>query len=95
MNAAYSIAALNIHKKSVAACLHLPHRQEARSFSTMTDDLLEMADWLREHGVTHVAMVSTSAYYKPICNLLEGYDLELLLVNPRMNRPEFAGDSKP
>ena len=76
-------AALDIHKKSVTACLRTARRQQTRLFSTMTDDLLAMADWLAEHGVTHVAMESTSAYWKPVYNLLEGYDFELLLAGPR------------
>lgn len=76
-------AALDIAKKSVVACIRLPRRRETRTFATMTEDLPELADWLQEHRVTHVAMESTGIYWKPIYNLLEGYDFELLLVNPR------------
>ena len=75
-------AALDIAKASVAVCLRLPHQQQTRTFGTMTGDLIEMGDWLLEHGVTHVAMESTSSYWKPIYNLLEGYEFELVLVNP-------------
>src|SRR5262249_11748502 len=38
----------------------------------MTDDLLALADWLAAAGCTHVAMESTSSYWRPIYNLLEG-----------------------
>ena len=48
----------------------------------MTDDLLALGDWLAGAGCTHVAMESTSVYWKPIYNLLEG-TFELLLVNAR------------
>src|SRR3712207_1471516 len=48
----------------------------------MTDDLLALGDWLAGAGCTHVAMESTSVYWKPIYNLLEG-SFELLLVNAR------------
>ncbi len=71
---------LDIHKKSVTACVLVPGRKEIRSFGTMTEDLLQLSDWLIEQGVTHVAMESTGVYWKPIWNLLEG-SFELLLVN--------------
>ncbi len=76
---------LDIHKKSVTACVLMPGgagkpRREIRTFETMTGDLLAMSDWLVERGVTHVAMESTGVYWKPVWNLLEG-NFELLLVN--------------
>ena len=46
----------------------------------MTRDLLALADWLAELGVTHVGMESTGVYWKPIWNVLEGR-FELLLIN--------------
>jgi transposase len=46
----------------------------------MTKQLLDLADWLTEAGVSHVAMESTGVYWKPIWNLLEG-QFEILLVN--------------
>jgi transposase len=76
---------LDIHKQTVVACVIVPgsgrqpHKQ-IRTFGTMTDDLLELADWLAECQVTHVAMESTGVYWKPIWNLLED-QVELLLVN--------------
>ena len=44
----------------------------------MTRDLLQLADWLQEQGVTHVAMESTGEYWKPVYNILE--DLFTLFV---------------
>jgi transposase len=55
-------------------------RQDIRTFKTMTADLLLLADWLRAGQVTHVAMESTSVYWKPIFNILEG-EFEVMLVN--------------
>ena len=46
----------------------------------MTQDLLELADWLAAVGCTHVAMESTGVYWKPLCNLLEG-QFEVLVSN--------------
>jgi transposase len=77
---------LDVHKRNVVACLIVSSeegqsRKEIRTFETLTDDLLKLADWLGEHGVTHVAMEATGVYWKPVWNLLEGSDLHLLLVN--------------
>jgi transposase len=77
---------LDVHKRTVVACLIVPGEdgqphKEIRTFETLTDDLLKLADWLSEQGVTHVAMESTGVYWKPVWNLLEGDTLTLLLVN--------------
>lgn len=78
-------AGLDVHKKSITACVlwALPKgkkKQEKRRFATVTQDLLAMADWLRESGVTQVAMESTGVYGKPGWKIWEG-QLEILLVN--------------
>jgi transposase len=78
-------AGLDVHKDTVVACVRRvegrgkPWR-ETRTFGTMTSQLLELADWLAEQRVTHVAMESTGVYWKPIWNLLEGL-FQILLVN--------------
>src|SRR5258707_15394752 len=78
-------AALDVHKKTVVAAV-LVHpstgsaREETRTFSTMTRDLLALSDWLGESGATHVAMEATGEYWKPVYNLLEG-QFELMVVN--------------
>jgi transposase len=78
---------LDVHKKTVVACLvHAgaggQHRREVRTFATMTDELLALADWLRMAGCTHVAMESTGVYWKPVYNILEDQDqFEVLVVN--------------
>jgi len=80
-------AGLDVHKCDVVACrLARDARgrssRETRTFKTMTQNLLELSDWLSEAGVTHVAMESTGEFWKPIYYLLEG-NFELLLVNAR------------
>jgi transposase len=78
-------AGLDVHKKTVVACLLVcaatgkPHK-EVRTFSTMTPDIVRMRDWLKSLDITHVAMQSTGVFWKPISNLLEGH-VELLVVN--------------
>jgi transposase len=76
---------LDVHKKNVTACrltigVDGTRQKEIRTFETMTDDLLALADWLVTAGCTHVAMESTGVYWKPIYNLLDGA-VELLVVN--------------
>lgn len=76
---------LDVHKKTVVACLIVPDvdgtpTREIRTFGTMTRDLLALSDWLAEAGCTHVAMESTGSYWKPVYNILEGA-CTLLVVN--------------
>jgi transposase len=76
---------LDVHKKTVVACLITPsapgeRHKEIRSFRTTTRELLCLADWLTEAGCSHVAMEATGVYWKPIFNLLEGL-FEVLVVN--------------
>jgi transposase len=78
-------AGLDVHKKTVVACIRGrgpdgSATSRVRTFGTMTADLLALADWLDARGVRHVAMESTGAYWKPIFNLLEGR-FEVMLVN--------------
>jgi transposase len=77
-------AGLDVHKDTVVVCVRHHDkrrvRQEVRTFSTMTRDLLALSDWLVAEGVTHAAMESTGVYWRPVYNLLEGH-CQLLLVN--------------
>jgi len=72
---------LDVHKKSVVACVMTPAGRETRTFGTFTAELLMLTDWLQATGCTHVAMESTGVYWKPIFNLLEATGLHLLVVN--------------
>src|SRR3981081_1541837 len=72
---------LDVHKKTVVACVLTPDGREVRTFGTMTRELLRLSDWLDEQRVSHVAMESTGVYWKPIYNILEDQGMELLVVN--------------
>lgn len=74
-------AGLDVHKKTVVVCVITPQVKKTRTFGTMTNDLLEMCDWLTDQGVTHVVMESTGVYWKPVYNLLEVLNIKILLVN--------------
>lgn len=76
---------LDVHKKLIVACLvwidaQGQRHKEKRFFTTMTKDILALADWLTAAGCTHIAMESTGVYWRPIWNLLEA-QFELLLAN--------------
>ena len=76
-------AGLDVHKDSVVACIRCvsePLHDEVKTFATTTSALMELNEWLRQHGVTHVAMEATGVYWKPVWHLLEG-DFELVLAN--------------
>ena len=80
-----SCAGIDIGKRSLTVCVIRSDPsgepvKETRTFRTLTRDLLALADWLDERGVTAVAMEATGSYWKPIWNLLEER-FELLLAN--------------
>lgn len=72
---------LDVHKKTVVACVISPDGQETRTFGTTTGRLQDLAAWLTEQGVSHVAMESTGVFWEPIYNVLETHLFELLVVN--------------
>ena len=77
---------LDVHRDTVSACVRIPgsggaKKQEiVQTFGTMTEELLALRDWLKAHGVTHVAMESTGVFWKPVYHVLEN-DFTVLLVN--------------
>ena len=84
----HRVAGLDIHKKTITACVRITNergrsKESIHTFGTMTEDLLQLHDWMAEQGVTHVAMESTGVYWKPIWNILDNGTFELLLVNPK------------
>jgi transposase len=87
MQVCYTVCCgLDVHKKTVVACLRAPgqiglRRSEVRTFATTTRALMQLADWLVANGCTHVAMESTGIYWRPVYQILEERQLSLLLVN--------------
>jgi len=72
---------IDVHKKLIVACLKKGGRQEVREFGTMTGEIKELAKWLKEAGCEMAAMESTGVYWKPLYNLFELMDLEVMVVN--------------
>lgn len=55
--------------------------EPVRVFDTFTEDLQAVAAWLKEHGITTVAMESTGVYWIPVFQILETAGIEVCLVN--------------
>ncbi|MCP6758958.1 MAG: IS110 family transposase [Fischerella sp. CENA71] len=69
-------AGLDVHKKTVTACVITPNQKggwnrEVRTFETHTNSLLNMLDWLLSFGCTQVAMESTGEYWRPVFNIYD------------------------
>ena len=78
-------AGLDVHKKTVVVCCLIPGpagtpQRATRTFSTMTQDLLALADWLTSLGITHVALEATGEFWKPVYTILEA-TVTVLVVN--------------
>jgi transposase len=73
---------IDVHAKMLVACVLKQGKKEVRTFSTMTEDLLHLLDWLTQEGCTHVAIESTGVYWRPVFNILEGA-MEVILTNAR------------
>src|SRR3954451_22443664 len=81
------VAALDVHKASVTACVRVPDGAGGREphlaeFATTVRGLLTLRDWLAAYGVSQVVMEATGVYWKPVWHILED-DFELMLVNAR------------
>jgi len=74
-------AGIDVHKEQITVCLVVGDMTEIREYGTMTGDILECIDWLKEEGCTIVLMESTSVYWKPIYNLMEVSEIEVKVAN--------------
>jgi transposase len=72
---------IDVHKKLIVACFIKGNEQEVRSFGATTREITEMANWLKEGGCEMSAMESTASYWKPLYNILETYELGVMVVN--------------
>ena len=72
---------VDVHKKLIVACLRSGKKNEIRQFGATTRELLEMAAWLDEAKCEIVAMESTASYWKPLYNVLETWELPVMVVN--------------
>ena len=77
-----SCCRLDVHAQTVVAGRIKEGHKTIRTFSTMTHQLLALADWLVSEQCTHVAIESTGVYWRPVFNILEGL-MEVMLVKAR------------
>jgi transposase len=75
----------DVHKKFIVVCHRwideLDHlHTETRRFSTMTQDLERLRDWLVAVGCTDLAIERTGVYWQPVFTVLEGH-VRVWLVN--------------
>ena len=83
------VAALDIGKASVMACIRVPdedqrrRRQEVCEYGTTTGALLTLVGHLHRKGVTLVVMEATSDYWKPVFYLLEAGGFTCWLLNAK------------
>ncbi|HCN46934.1 MAG TPA: IS110 family transposase [Pseudomonas sp.] len=62
------------------------HDNPVRTFTTFTDDLHKLADWLESLNIKVVAMESTGVYWIPIYEILDARGFDVRLVNARATR---------
>ena len=88
--------AMDVHKETVVVTIQGKGiKSVTKSYSTFTRSLIKLKEWLKKHGITHIAMESTGVYWKPVFNVL-GDDFVILLVNARhvKNVPGHKTDKK-
>jgi transposase len=81
----YPLAA-GIDVGATAHVVAVPPDRDARpvrTFRTFSGDLHRLARWLKEMGITTIAMESTGVYWVPVFEILEAHGFEVLLVNAR------------
>jgi len=89
MQTLHCVAGIDVHKKMLAVVVGRVGEQtievERAKFSTTTQDLKRLEDWLATRGVDEVVMESTGQYHKPVWLQLEGR-FQLQLAQARSNR---------
>ena len=64
--------------------------QSIRGFATFTHDLEQLAEWLTQCRITHVAMEATGVFWIPLFELLERRGFQVFLVDPHQTK-QVAG----
>jgi len=88
---------IDVHKDIIVATIRKSEKEyKAKEFRSYTSSLTELREWCKLEGVTHIAMESTGVYWKPVFNILEEGNFEIILVNARhvRNVPGHKTDKK-
>ena len=74
---------IDVHKRIIVACLKCGKKQEIRSFGTTSEEIRTLVRWLLDAKCQMAAMESTGSYWKPLYNIFELSQLEIMVVNAR------------
>jgi transposase len=88
MEVIYSKACgVDVHKTFIVAVIcdstTITPKYLRKRFSTYNNSLIEFRNWLIENDCQNVCMESTSKYYIPVYNALEGYISNVVVANPK------------
>ena len=78
---------IDVHKKFVVATVGTTNRSgvtnyQTRQFSTFTEDLQHLLNWLKSQSCINVCMESPGKYWHPVFNILEDY-CDVVVANPK------------
>jgi len=78
---------IDVHKKFVVATVGSTNKSgvtdyQTKQFSTFTENLLQLLDWLKSQSCINVCMESTGKYWHPVFNILEHY-CDVVVANPK------------
>lgn len=99
---AESVAGIDVHQKQITVTILIGSenvkkpKKVSQRFGTTTNMLRNCGKWLKEHSVEQVLMESTGQYWRPVWQILESFDFQLILCNPRIikNIPGKKTDQK-
>lgn len=75
-------AGIDVGSRSIYVAVGAEREAEpVRCFATFTEDLRAMAAWLKQCGITTIAMESTGVYWIPVYEVLEDAGFKVCLVN--------------
>ena len=81
----YKAVGIDVGANSIFVCAGLADgTQMIREFSTFTDDLNAMAEWLEILGCDGIAMESTGVYWIPVYDILSAASFNVSLVDARV-----------
>lgn len=78
---------IDVHKKFVVATVGTTNKSgvtdyQTKQFSTFTEDLHHLLNWLKSQNCINVCMESTGKYWQPVFNILEDY-CDVVVANPK------------
>jgi len=88
---------LDVHKDTIFCAIYDGKDfSEVKVFSTLTDSIYSMGEYIQSEGVKEIALESTGIYWIAIWNILEDMGFNVMLVNPYLIKqmPGCKSDSK-